>query len=224
LVCSGRFFFALFSQFRFSISIGLLERPLVIGVFWGAFTGDYTTSLYIAIFFELFWLDLIPAGTFIPPHLTAATFSALSLTTFFGLQDPSRIIAILFASMPLAWIGAKLDGWVRDSERGSYNKLLNWARNPKNPIVPGTLILRSLTRTFILSGLTFYVAILILKQLFQVFFTLYPGLLTSLDVKWAHLWIAATLGGLMALRLKRAYAVLATGITLFILFSFYSRF
>ena len=224
MVCTGRFFFALFSLFRYSISIGLLERPLVIGLFWGAFTGDYTTSLYIAIFFELFWLDLIPVGTFIPPHLTAATFSALSLTTYFGLDHPARIMGVLFASMPLAWLGTKVEAALRERERGSYNQLLTWVRNPESPNLPGALILRSLSRTFVMSWLTFFIAILMLKYLLQAIFTLYPGLLVSVDIKWAHLWVAATLGGLMALRLKRAYVVLATGVFLFVLFAFWNRF
>lgn len=196
----------------------------MVGLFWGAFTGDYTTSLYIAIFFELFWLDLIPAGTFIPPHLTAATFSALSLTTYFGMDHPARIMGVLFASMPLAWLGAKAEGWVRERDQNSYNKLLNWARNPKSPHVPGTLILSSLCRTFVMSGLTFYVAVLVLMFAFKAFLAMYPGLLASIDITWAHLWVAATMGGLMALRVKRAYAVLATGISLFVLFSLWRGF
>lgn len=75
-----------------------------------------------------------------------------------------------------------------------------------------------------MSWVTFFVAILILKFLFQAVFTLYPGLLASVDVKWTHLWVAATLGGLMALRLKRAYVVLATGICLFVLFTVWNLF
>jgi len=224
LVCHGRFFFALFSLFRYSISIGFLERPLVIGLFWGAFSGDYTTSLYIAIFFELLWLDLIPVGTFIPPHLTAATFSALALTTYFGLEHPARIMGVLFASMPLAWLGTRVEMMIRDQEQGSYNRLLNWARNPESPNLPGTLIMKSMTRTFIMSGLSFFIAILIIKQCMQLLFSVYPGFLTSINITWAHLWIAATLGGLMALRVKRAYAVLTTGISLFVLFLVWSRF
>ena len=190
----------------------------------GAFTDDFTTSLYIAIFFELFWLDLIPVGTFIPPHLTAATFAALSLTTYFGLEDPSRIMGVLFASMPLAWVGAKVEMKIRDQEQVSYNRLLNWARSPESPNLPGSLILKSLLRTFIMCGLTFFITILILKQFFEILFSMYPGLLSSIDIEWAHLWVAASLGGLMALRLKRAYVVLATGISLFALFLVWSRF
>jgi len=224
LVRTGRFFFALFSLFRYSVTVGLLERPLVVGLFWGAFSGDYTTSLYIAIFFELFWLDLIPVGTYIPPHLTAATFSALALTTYFGLENPAQIMGFLFASMPLAWLGTKIEGFLREQEQGSYNKLLNWARNPESGNLPGALILRSSIRTFILSWITFFLAIIILKFVFQTLFDLYPGLLTSVDVKWTHLWVAATLGGVMALRLKRAYVILGIGISLFVLFTAWNRF
>ncbi|WP_319585201.1 PTS sugar transporter subunit IIC [uncultured Pseudodesulfovibrio sp.] len=220
LVCHGRFFFALFSQFRSSISIGLLERPLVVGFFWGAATGEYTTSLYIAIFFELFWLDLIPAGTYIPPQLTAATFSALALTTWFGLNQPSRIMFVLFASMPLAWIGTKVEGWLRDREQGSYNALLNWARNPGSKHLPGALILRSITKSLLMSWVTFLVAVLILKLVFDIAFTVYPNVFSHLGVTWAHLWVAASLGGLMALRLKRAYVILATGVILFALYRY----
>lgn len=196
----------------------------MVGLFWGAFSGDYATSLYIAIFFELFWLDLIPAGTFIPPHLTAATFSALSLTTYFGMDHPAKVMGVLFASMPLAWLGAKAEGWVRERDQGSYNKLLNWTRDPQSPHVPSTLILSSLCRTFVMSGLTFYVAVLALMFIFRAFLTMYPGLLPSIDITWAHLWVAATMGGLMALRVKRAYAVLATGVSLFVLFSLWHGF
>jgi len=220
MVCPDRFFFALFSQFRTSLSIGLLERPLVVGFFWGAATGEYTTSLYIAIFFELFWLDLIPAGAYIPPQLTAATFSALALTTWFNLDQPSRIMFVLFASMPLAWIGTKVEGWLREREQGSYNALLNWARNPGSPHLPGTLILRSMAKGVFMSWATFLGAVLILKQGFDFIFSTYPNIFSHLGVTWAHLWVAASLGGLMALRLKRAYVILATGVILFAVYRF----
>jgi len=192
----------------------------VVGFFWGAAMGEYTTSLYIAIFFELFWLDLIPAGTYIPPQLTAATFSALALTSWFGLEQPSRIMFVLFASMPLAWIGTKVEGWLREREQGSYNSLLNWARNPGSMHLPGALILRSMARSLFMSWASFLVAILILEQGFEIVFSADPGLFSHLGVTWAHLWVAASLGGLMALRLKRAYIILGAGIFLFALYLF----
>ncbi len=186
--------------------------------------GDITTSLYMAIFFELFWLDLIPAGTFLPPHLTAATFSALSLTTYFGFDHPARIMIILFASMPLAWLGTKVEEMLREQEKNSYNQLLNWARNPESSNMPTILVLRSLGRTFLASWVFFFITILILKYAIGGLVAVYPGLLASIDITWTQLWIAASLGGLMALRLKRVYVILGTGVILFILFMLWSRF
>lgn len=196
----------------------------MVGLFWGLFTGDYTTSLYIAIFFELFWLDLIPVGTFIPPHLTAATFSALALTTYFGFDHPARIMGFLFASMPLAWLGTKVEGALRERERGSYNVLLNWARKPDSVNTPSLLVRKSLVRSFAMSWVTFFLAILLLKFLFDVAFTFYPSLLTNVDVTWAHLWVSATLGGVMALRLNRVYAVMGSAIGIYVLFLISQRF
>lgn len=224
MVCSDRFFFALFSLFRFTLSVGLLERPLVVGLFWGVFTGDFVASFNIAIFFELFWLDLIPVGTFISPHLTAATFAALSLSTFLGLESPSRIMLVLFATMPLAWLGTRLEAFLREQERGSYNQLLNWARNPLVASLPSQLVVRSLVRTFTFSGVSFYISILLMYYGFKALFAMYPTFMMSFDVQWAHLWIAASIGGVVSLRLKRAYGVLLAGILLYALFMFSTRF
>ena len=167
---------------------------------------------------------MIPAGTFLPPHLTAATFSALALTTFFGFEHPARIMVIMFASMPLAWLGMKVEEMLREREKDSYNQLLNWARNPQTPHMPTALVVRSLGRTFLASWVAFYISILVLKFAISGLVAVYPGLLSAIDITWAQLWIAATLGGLMALRLKRVYAILGTGIVLFMLFMLWGRF
>ncbi|WP_243546251.1 hypothetical protein [Pseudodesulfovibrio tunisiensis] len=192
--------------------------------FGGVYSGDFTTSLYIAVFFELFWLDLIPAGTFLPPHLTAATFSALALTTYFGLEQPARIMGVLFASMPLAWLGAKVEAMLRDQARWSYNKLLNWSRHPEQDHVPAMLVARSLALTFLSSWVCFFVATMLLQFGFKIFFQAFPGVLSRIDVSWAHLWIAASLGGFMALRLSRVYAVLGTGIAIAVGIMIWGRF
>lgn len=123
-------------------------------------------------------------------------------------------MGILFACMPLAWLGAKAEGMIREQERASYNKLLNWTRNPESDNMPTQLVLRSISRTFLVGWGLFYVSILVLKFTFQIVLNAYPGFLASVGITWAHLWVAATMGGLMALRLKRAYAVLAAGVIL----------
>lgn len=223
-MCPDRFFFALFSLFRNSLSIGLLERPLVIGLFWGVFTGEYTTAINISILFELFWLDLIPAGTFIPPHITASTFSTLALVHWFDLKVPTEILTVILLSMPLAWLGAKIEIYLRERQRVSYNRLLNWARKPDDETIPGTLILKSIITGFISSWLFLMASLLVLKQVVELVINHFPDLLTNSSIGWPHLWIAASLGGVMALRLKRAYVVLILGTALVLFFSIWPVF
>lgn len=212
-------FFAVFSLFRNTISLGLLERPLVIGLFWGAFSNNYEMALSISIFFELFWLDLIPAGTYIPPHLTATTFATLSLCTWLNASAPGQVLAIIFACMPLAWAGARLEGLLREKQRKSYNQLLNWSRKPLEPRLPGLLIARSTLTAFAGSWVLFFITILALYWALDWFLYNFSSFLQSLDITWPHLWITATLGGVMALRLRRAYVVLSIGIAFVLFFS-----
>lgn len=211
--------FSFFSLFRNTLSLGLLERPLFIGFFWGILTNNFELSINVAIFFELFWLDLIPVGTFIPPHLTAATFAALALTTCFHLAAPGQMMVILFSCLPLAWLGAKLEGFLRERQRKSYNKLLNWARRPHESHIPGQLILRSAIFSLLGAWVVFFVTIFALHAVLEWSFVHSASSLLVLGVRWPHLWIAASLGGVMALRLKRVYVLLLIGIGFVLFFS-----
>ncbi|WP_051676845.1 PTS sugar transporter subunit IIC [Maridesulfovibrio frigidus] len=214
--CGDRFFFAVFCLFRFSINIGLLERPLVVGFIWGVFTGDYATSLKIAVFFELFWLDNIPAGTYIPPHILASTVAALALTTSFGFTEAPQIMVILLACLPLAKLGAWLEYGLRQWHNRGYNDLLNWARKGEvGDNLPQKLVARSILRTLTTSWLFFWTSTVILHYVLRIFFHKWGGVVTSVEMQWSYLWIAASLGGLLALRLRKAYATFVFGVVLF---------
>ncbi len=128
-------------------------------------------------------------------------------------------MVVMFASMPLAWVGAKIEGLARERQRRHYNRLLNWARKPSDPNVPGSIILRSIFTMFAASWALFLVTILVFQQVFSFIFSSFSTLFLALNIQWPHLWIAATLGGVMALRVKRAYAILAVGIGFVLFFS-----
>ncbi|WP_027721901.1 PTS sugar transporter subunit IIC [Maridesulfovibrio zosterae] len=214
--CVNRFFFAVFSLFRFTINPGLLERPLVVGALWGAVTGDVATSLKIAVFFELFWLDNIPAGTYIPPHILASTFAALALTTSFAFTEARQVMIIILACLPLARIGAWLDSSLRSWHNRGYHRLLNWARRGKTgESVPANLVLQSILRTFATSWLFFWTSTIILHYMLCIFFHKWGPVVAGVDMKWSFLWIAASLGGLLGLRLRKAYATFVFGVVFF---------
>jgi PTS system mannose-specific IIC component len=211
VVCRDRFFFALFALCRFSVSLGLIERPLVIGLFWGLAFGNLTSCLYIAIFYELLWLDFIPVGTFIPPHMTAAAFTGLALATYFGLDAPPLVFAAVVFGLPMSWLGARLDRNLRDRLNRSYNAVLHWVRKPAGDDVPGKLILRTLLGKLLVSWLFFVTGAGLLAVLLNFFLNQYSGFLLALELSWSQFLIAASIGGLLSLRLRSLYFSVGVG-------------
>ena len=74
LMALAGFFFGLLSLFRNAVHLGFLDRPLVIGILFALILDPDIPFLGIGIFFELLWLDAIPAGTYIPPQSQLAAF------------------------------------------------------------------------------------------------------------------------------------------------------
>lgn len=214
IACVG-VLFVLFSQLRTACNLGIMERPLAMGFVWGLITGDMTLALSVAVCFELFWLDLIPAGTFVTPNAAAATLAALALTHFFGLTTaPEAVFAILFC-LPLGWLGSRLEQWQRTWQNASYNRLLQGIR-ASHPMeyAPAGLILRSMVQMGVVNFVFFCAALLALISLFGLITSHAPHGLPADFMNWGHLWLAASLGGFMALRTVRAFSVLAVAVAL----------
>lgn len=211
MVRHDRFFFALFSLFRFSLSLGLFERPLVIGLLWGLFVGDLEGSLYVAIFYELLWLDFIPVGTFIPPHMTAAAFTALSIGSFYGLDSLPLACLPLVAGLPMAWLGARLERSMRDRLNRSYGGVLQWVRKPADTSVPGRLLMGTLASKILVNWVFFLIGAGGLTLLTGVILKYYGPHLAALKIEWSQLLIAASVGGMLALRLRSLYLSVAAG-------------
>ncbi|MBU1000896.1 MAG: PTS sugar transporter subunit IIC [Proteobacteria bacterium] len=204
--------FTLFSFLRFSLNLGIVERPLVQGLVWGLLTGNVTLAVSVALVFELFWLDLIPAGTFIPPNAAAGNLAAQCLVTVFGFSDPARIVFPILLALPLAWIASRLEQTHRHWQDHGYNVLQGWLRlDSKADYTPGLLLRRAMIQAASVYFLFFLLAVSLLVALTS--WLLGHGLLhPPLDMfSWGHLWIGATLGGLLALRVPGSYALLALG-------------
>ncbi|MFW6324415.1 MAG: hypothetical protein ACOC0U_05055 [Desulfovibrionales bacterium] len=156
-----------------------------------------------AVFLELFWLDFIPAGTFIPPHsilsifLTFATISLLDLTT------SSEIALVLVATVPLAWLGSRVEEFQRTLQNSSYNSLVTRIRRGLSS--PVRLIGRSVLQSFLLQFGLFVLLQTTLFFFFEFLFSHWGDLLASNPVSWPQLWILATLGPILSLRHRLPY-------------------
>jgi mannose/fructose/N-acetylgalactosamine-specific phosphotransferase system component IIC len=88
-----------------SVPQAMISRPVVAGTVAGALTGDLEAGLRIGVLFELFALDILPAGAVRYPDFGPATVSAVAL----GAGTPWELG--LGVSAALGLVLAVLGGW-----------------------------------------------------------------------------------------------------------------
>ncbi|MFP4479596.1 MAG: PTS sugar transporter subunit IIC [Desulfohalobiaceae bacterium] len=209
-----RFFFGLLSLCRFAFNPGFWDLPLAVGLFFGYISGDWATSLGVAIFFELFWLDAFPAGTYVPPHRILATFLSLTLALALEFQDPGQIILLLLPSVLLAKLGSKLEIWQRMQQNASYNQLLQWARQESDRFQPEILVKKGLLQLAVANALLYVLSFLACYYLLQMALGFWTLELQGLA--WEQIWSLGLLGPILSLRNKRAYQLLVAGAALLV--------
>jgi mannose PTS system EIIC component len=201
-----------------------LERPLIIGLFWAAIYGDLDATLKLCLFYELFWLDGIPAGTHIPPNAAASTLAGLSLVHVFALSSPAEALLVAASTAFLARLFAALEGVQRVVENIMYSRYLSAVDRARRPFRPGRLIRRAGCNMVILNGAAISVCLSALIALFYVLLPrVWPYLYTS-HATWSQLWLLGSLGGILSLRYRPAYVVLALGAVLVVLWPLWRGF
>ncbi|MBT8763409.1 hypothetical protein KFV02_05635 [Desulfohalobiaceae bacterium Ax17] len=199
-------------MFRFALNFGFVDRPLVAALFWSYITGEWSVSLNLAIFFELFWLDLFPAGTFIPPQSLFSTFASITLIHILNLNLIEEIFFAMILTIPLALFGSWLEGRQREWQNKSYNQLLKRCRRGyqnENKFCPGKLISGSILQILTINIVFAYLSIHFLIFIYE---KIAPILPRNSFLAWPYLWIFASIGGILSLRIRRAYAVFFTGV------------
>ncbi len=204
---SHRFFFAVTSLFRFAINLGFLERPLTVGFIWALCTGEWQLAMSMALFYELFWLDLFPAGTYIPPNSAASLLLGIGVAHYYGISAPTSLAVPMLLSLPAALVAAKLEHWQRRSQNAGYNRLIWWGRHLEENNTPGAVLFWSLVQLAVIHALFISVCLLVLIGTINLM-ALYIGHLPTVPgVGWPHLWFGAAIGGILSLRVPRSYLV-----------------
>lgn len=208
----ARFFFALLSLARFSVNLGFVDRPLCAGFLWGLFTGDMATALCLAVFYELFWLDLFPAGTYMPPNALFPMFCV------FGLAEtlPDTSVSVLFLptilTLPLAFLGASLEKRCREWQVAGYNTVIRRFRTGGDiEAATRAAIRRALFQLFSLNFAAFFCVAWLVLLAFTGMAAWQGQPLSFARASWPLLWTFGAVGGVIALRIRRSYAVFITG-------------
>ena len=165
----------------------------------------------LCLFYELFWLDGIPAGTHIPPNAAAATLAGLSLMHVFGLSSPAEALLVGSTTAVLARIFAGLEGVGRAVENIMLSRYLGAVTRAHLSFRPGRLIRRAALNMAILNGTAFCVCLFGLITLYSVALPRVWPYLSTARGTWTELWLLGSLGGILSLRYRPAYVVLAFG-------------
>lgn len=204
----GVFFFVLFSLFRFGLNLGFLDRPLVIGLFWSAVTGRWEIAMPVALFFELFYLDLFPIGTFIPPHGPFALLVTLTLAQIHSVDQPAPAVVLIMLGMPAALLGSKLEERHRQWQNLGYTRMLQSTKQGHEKIVSAAGLARNaLVQACIIQGAAFFLVMAVLAPFAEWVLLHVGGHVLAMPVSWAHVWMLGTLGAVLSFRVRKVYAV-----------------
>lgn len=212
------FFFCIFSLARFGFNLGFLDRPLVIGLFWSALTGQAEVALPVALFFELFYLDLFPIGTFVPPHGPFALLVALALMQIFNVTQPPLAALLILLSMPATMLGKKLEQQHRQRQNLGYTRMLQSTRpGQEGNVSSRRLVHAALLQTCLMQAAAFLLVMALLVPLVERLLIHVRIHVLVIPLSWPHLWMLGTLGALLSFRVRRVYAaflgiVLAAGV------------
>lgn len=189
-----------------------MERPLVLGLVWGYLSGEYATCLGVAVFFELLWLDLFPAGTFIPPNYVAATMTSLAVCHRYDLNSPAEVLPAL----ALGLVAGKIGQWLEQVLRNHNDKADIQLHQEKNfpEQSTGVLVAHAVARNLAASFV--FMAVLLACVAFT---SPWWGPLLGqwqgfVRLHWWELWFCASVGGILAIRWRRVYGLLAAGVVI----------
>ncbi len=194
------------------MDLGFVHRPIFAALLWAGLTFSLQPAMSAGIFFELLWLDLFPAGTFIPPHALFSLTATLTLLACLPDADMRVTALIVMGTLPLAYLGAWAEQLHRKRQNACYNQLLTWNRSSGVELfAPNRLTVRALGEIFALNFTVFFLCLIPLLSGARL---LQPLLSGGAQPTWPMLWIGACAGAILALRVPRAYALAAAALVL----------
>lgn len=144
----------------------------------------------------------------------ASTCAALGLASAFSLHVPQDALLCIIVAMPLGPIGAKLEQFLRSWQNRHYNSLVHDARHLGEGFAPERIVYRALAETAIGSLVCFSLALAALYAVMPALLPMWRDVTSPFGIGWVHMWLAASLGGILAVRWKRAYGLLAAATAL----------
>lgn len=144
----------------------MISRPIVVAPVIGIFLGNPYAGLMIGAILELFWMDRIPVGIYIPPNDSIAAVFATSMAILAGnatgVVSKELIALSILLAIPFGLLAQKVDAKIVESNNSLSNQALEDAK---------ALDIRAIERKTYLGlakVLGFYISFLFILQLIFV--------------------------------------------------------
>lgn len=174
----------------------MISRPIVIAPAVGIILGDPYAGLMIGAMLELFWIDRVPIGIYIPPNDSvvaafAASLAILAGQTHGGVSHGMIALSVLIA-IPFGIVVKKMDVGMLESNNRLSDQALEDAKSLDVRAVERKTC-RGLARTCL-----FYVAVLFILQIIfiPVMIWIYPKLPAAVNAALAMTYFFLLLLGI----------------------------
>lgn len=178
-------------------------------------------ALSLAVFYELFWLDLFPAGTYMPPNPLFPMLCVLTLSESLAAPDIITLFLPVILTLPLAALGSFIEKRQREWQVAGYNRVILCLRaNGDMGKAAGHSVFASLAQLFTVNGIVFFIATTLVVLAADALTAWQGQPLAFRYASWPLLWVIGAVGGMLSLRIRRNYILFTvggTGIGLFLL-------
>lgn len=135
----------------------------------------------------------------------------------YAITSPALAAVIMLASLPMGRLFSLLERYHRQYENQAFDRLTHWAGQPESARGPLALTRRSIMVMVPVNGAAFAVALAGLLTLCHLLLPSLAPMLENIPLKWPHLWGVASIGAVLSLRHRPAYAILLCGVALAVL-------
>ncbi|MBR4746672.1 MAG: PTS sugar transporter subunit IIC [Desulfovibrio sp.] len=197
------FFFVLVGAARFSCIVGLVERPLALGMIAGCATGHWDLAIALGIAFELVWLDSVAMGGVIPPFAGLAFLLVFPLALALGWSEPGPLLLPMVGAMLAAMLGSLLEQRFRLRQNDVLEAGVTLDEGEEPAQTPERIVKRAIVQRMLWHAglyLASYAAIALGVALL-LSLGLYPAMP---DLPWPAVYVLALLGAVLSLRHKGA--------------------
>ena len=189
----------------------LISRPIVAAPVTGAILGDPYTGLIAGAFIELFWIDRLPIGAYVPPNDTVAAIliaaCAIESGRILGHLPQGLIAMAVLIFVPFAYLAQQMDRWIIRGNDNLANEALRNVMDGAPPAIARKHLFAAL-KTWLLSAGLILIAIPIgIGVMTWGYPRLTPRIIRGLDLVYGLLPLIGTAVALNTIRLRGALPI-----------------